>query len=139
MLNKVQLIGRLGQDPEIRHTSSGDKIANFTLATSDKWKDKSTGEQREKTEWSRIVVFGKLADIVDSYVKKGSLVMVEGKLQTRKWTDSSGVDKYSTEVVLQGFDSKLIMLGGKGYDSTQHDTKTDCQAPNDDLDSDIPF
>jgi len=111
-INKVMLIGRLGKDPEIRHTQNGKAIANFSLATSEKWKDQS-GQQQERTEWHRVVVFGNLAGIVERYIKKGSQIYVEGKMQTRKWTDQQGVEKYSTEVVLDGFSSKLTMLGGQ--------------------------
>lgn len=111
-LNKVMLIGRLGKDAEIRHTQNGKAIANFSLATSEKWKDQS-GQPQERTEWHRVVVFGNLADIVQRYVTKGSLIYVEGKLVTRKWTDNQGVEKYTTEVVLDGFSSKLTMLGGQ--------------------------
>ena len=109
-VNKVILVGNLGRDPEIRSTQDGREVANFTVATSDSWKDKNTGERKEKTEWHRIVVFNdKLVGIVKNYLKKGAKVYVEGQLQTRKWTDQSGVEKYSTEVVLQGFGGTLTM------------------------------
>lgn len=114
-LNKVMLIGNLGRDPEIRSTQDGREIANFSIATSESWKDKSTGERREKTEWHRIVVFNEgLVNVVKNYVKKGSKLFVEGQLQTRKWVDKDGQEKYSTEIVLQGFGSTLTMLDGKG-------------------------
>ena len=113
MLNKVQLIGHLGQDPEMRQTNSGDAVANFSIATSERWKDKA-GERQEKTEWHRVVAFGKLADIIGQYVGKGSKIYVEGKLQTRKWVDNTGADRYSTEVVLTGFDGRMVMLDSKG-------------------------
>ncbi|MCA0202280.1 MAG: single-stranded DNA-binding protein [Proteobacteria bacterium] len=113
-VNKVILIGNLGKDPEVRTMQNGGKVANLSLATSESWKDKSTGERKEKTEWHRVVIFGQLADIAERYLKKGSKVYVCGSLQTRKWTDQQGQEKYSTEVVLQGFNSELTMLDGKG-------------------------
>ncbi len=122
-VNKVILVGNLGRDPEIRFTQAGKKIANLSVATSDSWKDKQTGERREKTEWHRVVIFSEgLADIAEKYLRKGSKVYLEGQLQTRKWQDQSGQDKYSTEVVLQGFNSTLTMLdsragGGAGADA----------------------
>lgn len=112
MLNEVLLLGNLGAAPEIRNTQAGDKIANFSLATSESWKDKSSGERREKTEWHRVVCFGKIAEIADAYLQKGTTVMIRGKLRTRKWSDKNGVEKYSTEVVLDGFDSKLTFIKG---------------------------
>lgn len=118
-LNKVQLIGNLGRDPEIRSTQDGREIANLTIATSDTWKDKVTGERREKTEWHRVVIFGEgLVNVVKNYVKKGSKVYIEGSLQTRKWTDQSGVEKYTTEIVIQGFGGTLKMLDNKGSGSS---------------------
>ena len=137
-LNKVMLIGNLGRDPEVRFSQSGDKITNLNLATSEKWKDKATGEQREKTEWHRIVIFNKgLAGVAEKYLKKGSKIYVEGMLQTRKWTDNSGVDKYTTEIVLQNFHGELVMLNKV--------TETDTP-PSDmprtliiDVDDEIPF
>jgi single-strand DNA-binding protein len=114
-VNKVILVGNLGADPEIRRTQDGRPIANLRLATSESWRDKNTGERREKTEWHRIVVFNEgLCKVIEQYVKKGAKLYIEGALQTRKWTDQSGVEKYSTEVVLQGFNSTLTMLDGKG-------------------------
>jgi single-strand DNA-binding protein len=111
MLNRVQLIGHLGADPEIRRTQDGRPIANFTLATSERWNDKATGEKRERTEWHRIVVFSEgLAKVVEQYCKKGSKIYVEGKLATRKWTDQQNVERYTTEVVLQGYDGQLLLL-----------------------------
>ncbi len=127
-VNKVILVGNLGQDPEIRRTQDGRPIANFSVATSDSWKDKNTGERREKTEWHRVVCFSEgLCKVIENYVKKGSKVYIEGSLQTRKWQDQNGQDKYSTEVVMQGFDAKLVMLdsrnsdggGGGGYGGGQ--------------------
>jgi single-strand DNA-binding protein len=113
-VNKVILVGNLGKDPEIRRTQDGRPIANLTVATSETWRDKNTGERKEKTEWHRVVIFNEgLCKVVEQYVKKGSKVYIEGALQTRKWTDQSGVEKYSTEVVLQGFNSTLTMLDGR--------------------------
>jgi len=113
-VNKVILVGNLGQDPEIRSTQDGRQIANFSIATSDSWKDKNTGERREKTEWHRVVVFNEgLVRVIQNYVKKGSKVYIEGALQTRKWTDQSGTEKYTTEVVLQGFNGNLTMLDSR--------------------------
>jgi single-strand DNA-binding protein len=111
-LNKVQIIGHLGKDPEIRTTSDGKTMATLSVATSESWNNAS-GEKQEKTEWHRVVIFGKLAEIAQKYLRKGSKVYLEGKLQTRKWTDQSGQDRYSTEVVLAGFGGELIMLDGK--------------------------
>jgi single-strand DNA-binding protein len=114
-VNKVILIGNLGADPEVRRTQDGRPIVNLRLATSESWRDKSTGERREKTEWHRVVIFSEqLCKIAEQYLKKGSKIYVEGSLQTRKWTDQQGVEKYSTEVVLQGFSSVLTMLDGRG-------------------------
>jgi single-strand DNA-binding protein len=113
-VNKVILIGNLGRDPEIRTMQNGNKVANLNIATSESWRDKSTGERKEKTEWHRVVIFGNLADIAEKYLKKGSKVYVSGSLQTRKWTDQSGTEKYTTEVVLQGYGGELTMLDGKG-------------------------
>lgn len=113
MLNKVQLIGNVGQDPEIRSLNSGDRVANLSVATSEKWTDKHSGEKKERTEWHRVVVWGPLVKVIDDYVRKGDKLFVEGKLETRKWQDNSGNDRYSTEVVLRGFDAKLLMLSGK--------------------------
>jgi len=113
-VNKVILVGNLGKDPEIRRTQDGRPIANLTVATSETWRDKNTGERKEKTEWHRVVIFSEpLCKIVEQYLKKGAKVYIEGALQTRKWTDQSGVEKYSTEVVLQGFNSTLTMLDGR--------------------------
>ncbi len=113
-VNKVILVGNLGRDPEIRTTQDGREIANFTLATSESWKDRSTGERKEKTEWHRVVIFNEgLVNVVKNYLKKGAKVYIEGQLQTRKWTDKDGQEKYSTEVVLQGFGSQLTMLDAR--------------------------
>jgi single-strand DNA-binding protein len=157
-VNKVILIGNLGADPEIRRTQDGRPIANLRVATSDTWRDKATGERREKTEWHRVVIFNEnLCRIVEQYLKKGSKVYLEGSLQTRKWQDQSGQDRYSTEVVLQGFNSQLTMLdraGGGGASSEPSEGGGDFgsagptreRAPamagagkRDDMDDDIPF
>jgi len=122
MLNKVTLIGNLGQDPDIRQTSDGRELANLSLATTEKWKDKNTGEKREKTEWHRVVIFNQsLVAIIKNYVKKGSKLYVEGQLQTRKWTDNNGVDKYTTEIVLQNFNSTLLILSNKNENEKQQE------------------
>jgi single-strand DNA-binding protein len=112
-VNKAILIGNLGRDPEVRAMPDGSKVANLSVATAESWKDKNTGEKRERTEWHRVVIFGKIADIAEQYLRKGSKVYLEGQLQTRKWQDQSGNDRYSTEVVLQPFRGQLTMLGDK--------------------------
>lgn len=121
-INKVILVGNLGKDPEIRSLGSGDRVANLTLATSETWRDKNSGERKEKTEWHRVVIFNdNLVKVAENYLRKGSKVYIEGSLQTRKWTDQSGQEKYSTEVVLQKFRGELTMLdgraGGEGAES----------------------
>ena len=151
-VNKVILIGNLGKDPEIRNTQDGREIANLTLATSDSWKDKMTGERKEKTEWHRVVIFNEnLVKLAKSYLKKGSKVFIEGSLQTRKWTDQAGVEKYSTEVVLQNFNGNITMLDGKsaggdsgerGNDNTYNQDRAPAQAAASagaQLDDEIPF
>jgi len=128
-VNKVILIGNLGRDPEIRTTQSGTKVANLSLATSESWRDRTSGERQERTEWHRVVIFNeRLIEVVERYLRKGSKLYVEGQLQTRKWTDQSGQDRYSTEVVLQRFRGELTMLdgraggeGGGGYDEGEPD------------------
>ena len=112
-VNKVIIVGNLGKDPEVRFMPNGGAVANITVATSDSWKDKQTGEQKEKTEWHRVVMFGKLAEIAGEYLKKGSKVYLEGSLQTRKWTNQQGQEQYTTEIVLQGFNGVMQMLDGK--------------------------
>ena len=112
-LNKVTLIGNLGKDPEMRQTNSGDPVVNFSIACSETWRDKNTGEQREKTEWINIVIFGKVAEIANQYLKKGSRCYLEGSLQTRKWQDQSGNDRWTTEVVLKPFNGSLLLLDSK--------------------------
>lgn len=144
-VNKVILVGNLGRDPEVRHTQDGKAIVNLSLATSETWRDKATGERKEKTEWHRVVIFNEaLAKVAEQYLKKGSTIYVEGQLQTRKYTDNSGVEKYSTEVVLQNFRGELTMLGGKADSddppaakpATKPSTK---QAYVRDLDDEVPF
>jgi single-strand DNA-binding protein len=115
MKNRAELIGRLGSDPEIRRTQDGRPIANFTLATSETWRDKATGEKRERTEWHRVVIFSEgPAKVAEQYLKKGALVAIEGKIQTREWEDQTGVKRYTTEIVLTGYDAALHMLGSPG-------------------------
>ena len=148
-LNKVLLIGRLGADPEIKQMVNGKSVARLSLATSQSWKDKSSGEKKEKTEWHRVVIFNEgLVNIVQQYLKKGANIYVEGALTTRKWKDeSSGQDKYSTEVVLQGYNSSLTMLDGKSKSDNSNlvtENKSslpndDTQSANNDLDDEIPF
>ena len=144
-LNKVLLIGRLGADPEIKQMVNGKSVARLSLATSQSWKDKNTGEKKEKTEWHRIVVFNEgLVNVVQQYLKKGAQIYVEGQLSTRKWKDEqSGQDKYSTEIVIQGFNSSLTMLGGGGVSNNTSKQITNneetSQATQNDLDDEIPF
>jgi single-strand DNA-binding protein len=160
-MNRVTLIGNLGKDPEIRRTQDGRPIANLSIATSETWRDKATGERREKTEWHRVVIFSEgLAKVAEQYLKKGAKVCVEGQLQTRKWTDQQGVEKYSTEVILQGFQAQLIMLsdnrsggGGRSDDDGSGDygagggnvrgggatRGSGGSSRHNDMDDDIPF
>jgi len=130
-INKVILVGNLGNNPEIRTTQGGKEMAILSLATSDTWKDKMTGERKERTEWHRIVIFSEgLARVARDYLKKGSKVYIEGELRTRKWTDNSGVDKYTTEIVLQGFSSNLTMLDAKGGGSNNNSNYSNNQSNN---------
>ena len=152
-VNKVILIGNLGRDPEVRQTQDGKPVVNFTLATNESWKDRQTGERRERTEWHRVVIFGEgLADIAQRYLHKGSKVYLEGQLQTRKWTDQSGQERYTTEVVLSGFRAALTMLdsradggggggGGRDYGGGEPAAAPPAAADSaaSDLDDDIPF
>ena len=153
-VNKVILLGNLGRDPDIRSMQSGSKMASFSIATSKRWKDKNTQEQKEKTSWHNIVVFGDgLVDIVEKYVKKGSKIYVEGELQTRKWQDQDGNDKYTTEVVLQGYNSNLTLLDSRnntqqqqvenqsdmGNDQQIENNSSSQSSDSDDSDEDIPF
>lgn len=114
-VNKAIIVGNLGRDPEIRSLNNGERVANLSIATSETWRDKSSGERKEKTEWHRVTIFNdNLVKVAENYLKKGSTVYIEGQIQTRKWTDQAGVEKYSTEIVLQKFNGVLTMLGGKG-------------------------
>jgi single-strand DNA-binding protein len=152
-VNKVILVGNLGRDPEIRTLNSGDKVANFSLATSETWRDRTSGERRERTEWHRVVVFNdNLVKVVENYLKKGSKVYIEGALQTRKFTDQSGQEKYSTEIVLQKFRGELTMLDGRAEGGGREEGdfggyasggRTPASGPKEtftaDLDDEIPF
>lgn len=146
-VNKAIIIGRLGQDPEVRYAPSGAAFANITVATSEQWRDKQTGEQKEQTEWHRVVISGKLAEIAGEYLRKGSEVYLEGKLRTRKWTDQSGVEKYTTEVLV-GVGGVMQMLGSKPegnrqsapqQGSPQQSAASTNNAPPMDFDDDVPF
>ena len=123
-INRVILVGHLGQDPEVRYMPNGNAVANFNIATSESWKDKQTGENRDKTEWHRIVVFGKLAEIAGQYLKKGTQVYIEGQLQTRKWQDQSGQDRYTTEVVINPLGGTLQMLGSRENSADDREQNT---------------
>ena len=155
-VNKVILIGNLGADPEIRSLGSGDRVANLRVATSETWRDRTSGERKEKTEWHRVVVFNEnIVKVCEQYLRKGAKVYVEGAIQTRKWTDQSGVEKYSTEIVLQKFRGELTMLDGRGEGAGEGDTggynnggfssgpRAQSSAPREDfsadLDDEIPF
>lgn len=145
-VNKVILVGNLGRDPEIRTTQAGDKIVNLTLATSENWTDKASGERKERTEWHRVVIFNdRVADVAEKYLKKGSKVYVEGALQTRKWTDQAGVERYTTEIVISRFKGELTMLDGKRDAETAGTGYTGRSAPQaavtggGSLDDEIPF
>jgi len=156
-VNKVILVGNLGRDPEVRTFQNGGKVCNLRVATSETWKDKQTGERRERTEWHSVAIFSEgLVRVAEQYLRKGSKIYLEGKLQTRKWQDQSGQDRYSTEVVLQGFDATLVMLdgrsggdagggysddrsGGYGGGASQQGSGYGNQAPAGDIDDDIPF
>ena len=145
-LNKVLLIGRLGADPEVKQMVNGKSVARLSLATSQTWKDKNTGEKKEKTEWHRVVVFNEgLVNVVQQYLKKGAQIYVEGQISTRKWKDeASGQDKYSTEVIIQGYNSSLTMLGGNNMNENQSSQNLKSpdegsQVPDNDLDDEIPF
>ena len=141
-LNEATLIGNLGKDPEIRTIGNGNKVANLTVATSENWKDKATGERKERTEWHRVVIFNDgLVRVAEAYLRKGSKVFLRGQIQTRKWTDQSGVEKYSTEIVLQGFASQLVMLDGKSDDGKQGEplSKQAAVTGGGDFADEIPF
>lgn len=158
MLNKVELIGRLGADPEIKRMNNGNEVCNLRLATSEKWRDKNSGERKEKTEWHRVTVWVEgLIKVAEQYLKKGDLVYIEGKIETRKWTDQSGAERYSTEVVVTGFKSTLLMLGGgnggggrsggddddwgesSGGGGGSRPRRQSTARRNSDMDDDIPF
>jgi len=128
-INKVILVGRLGNDPEIKQTSNGSMLANVSVATSESWNDKNTGQKQEKTQWHRVTVFGKLAEIVEKYLKQGSQVYFEGKLQTRKWQDQNGQDRYSTDIVVDGFSGEMQMLGGRLNAGGEHPQIAPPQTP----------
>jgi len=148
-VNKAILIGNLGNDPDMRYTASGAAVANISIATAESWRDKESGEQQERTEWHRVVAFGRLAEIIGEYLRKGSQVYIEGRIQTRKWQDKEGQDRYTTEIVA----NELQMLGGKGGGSANYESAPQQQssapapqaaapaspAPADDFDDDIPF
>ena len=146
-LNKVLLIGRLGDDPEIKQMQNGKSVARLSVATSESWKDKSTGERKEKTEWHRVVIFNEgLVGVVQKYLKKGAQVYIEGQLNTNKYTDSNGQEKYSTQIVLQGYNSSLTMLDGKNSSSGDSKKLEGSQLPSDDMpdisqdpDDKVPF
>jgi single-strand DNA-binding protein len=145
-VNKVTLLGNVGKDPEVRHTQDGKPIVNLSIATSESWRDKASGERKEKTEWHRVVIFNEgLAKVAEAYLKKGSSVYIEGQLQTRKWTDKDGVEKYSTEIVLQHYGGALVLLGSKDGTSARPDPGAEFKSavtqafPNADLDDSIPF
>ena len=146
-VNKVILVGNLGKDPEVRRMTSGEPVVNLSVATSESWRDKASGERKEKTEWHRVVIFNKnLAEVAEKYLRKGSKVYVEGQLQTRKWTDKDGQEKYSTEVVLQNFRGELTMLdgrGGEGGGGGGGGGRGASEAPasfqRDEMDDEIPF
>lgn len=143
-INKVTLIGNVGRDPEIRTTQDGKEIASITLATSESWKDKNSGERKERTEWHRIVVFSDgLVNIVKNYIKKGSKLYIEGALQTRKWVDNSGAERYSTEIILQGYNAVLLMLDSNRNQGDHHHNHSSSSLGEsfnaEEIDDEIPF
>ncbi|MFN7710348.1 MAG: single-stranded DNA-binding protein [Holosporales bacterium] len=151
-VNKVILVGNLGRDPEVRHLQDGAKVANLSIATSEAWRDRQTGERKDRTEWHRVVIFNdKIADVAEKYLRKGSKVYIEGQLQTRKWTDQSGQDRYSTEVVLQKYRGELSILDGRQEGLSESEFSSSYEAPKvsgggsspssyaSDLDDEIPF
>jgi len=146
-VNKVIIVGNLGNDPEVRSTQNGGKVANLSVATSERWTDKQSGEKKERTEWHRVTLWdgqnGGVASVAEKWLKKGSKVYIEGKLQTRKWTDNSGVEKYTTEIVVQGFGGSLVMLDGQGGAQKPMDSHNEAKGnstqPPPDLDDEIPF
>jgi len=139
-MNRATIIGNVGRDPEIRTFQDGGKVANLAIATSEKWKDKDTGERKEATEWHRVAVFGPLAGVVEQYVTKGMKLAIEGQIRTRKWQDQSGQDRYSTEIVLQGPKASLEMLGGpKGGDVRREPAQGNVDSGPSEIDDEIPF
>lgn len=144
-VNRVILLGNVGRDPEVRHTQDGKPIVNLSIATSESWRDKASGERKEKTEWHRVVIFNEgLAKVAETYLKKGSSVYIEGQLQTRKWTDKDGAEKYSTEIVLQQYGGALVLLGGKDGGARPDpaaEFKQEAQRvfPGAQLDDEVPF
>ena len=151
-LNKVLLIGRLGNDPEIKQMSNGKSVARLSVATSETWKDKNSGERKEKTEWHRVIIFNEgLVNVVQQYLKKGAQIYIEGQIQTTKYTDNNGQEKYSTQIVLQGYNSTLTMLGGgsgsgssnrveeSSMNQDQSSLPSDNQISSNDLDDEVPF
>ena len=138
-INKVIIVGTLGADPKVFNTQNGNKIVNLSVATSESWKDKATGERKERTEWNRVVIMSQgLAEFAEKYLKKGSKVYLEGQLQTRKWTDKDGKEQYTTEVVLQNFNSNLVLLDGKEQGTSVNNAQVE-QSSYDDLDDDVIF
>jgi single-strand DNA-binding protein len=149
-INKVTLVGNLGQDPRVSNTQSGTKVVNLTVATSDSWRDKATGERKDRTEWHRVVIFNPgLAETAERYLRKGSKVYLEGSLQTREWEDQNNQKRYTTEIVLQNYNSQLVMLDGRGdnsaqvsgdiYDSSSQTAGWDASSAGSSVDDDIPF
>jgi single-strand DNA-binding protein len=151
-LNRATIIGHLGNDPESRSLNNGGKVVSMSIATSEQWKDKGSGEKRERTEWHRVVIFNEqLGEVAAKYLKKGSKALIEGQIQTRKWQDNAGVDRYSTEIVLQGFDAKLVLLDRVQSDPGRHDYSSHARdgfgggtggassGAHSDLDDDVPF
>ena len=145
-LNKVLLIGRLGNDPEVKQMQNGKSVARLSIATSENWKDKNSGEKKEKTEWHRVVIFNEgLVNVVQQYLKKGAQVYIEGQLSTNKYTDNNGQEKYSTQIVLQGYNSTLKMLGGGNQGASMSDQSASSSLPSDEpipssgLDDEVPF
>lgn len=136
-LNSVTLLGNLGRDPEVRSMSDGTKVANLNLATTERWKDKQTGEKKEKTEWHRVTVWGPPAEIAERFCKKGNSILVQGQLETRKWTDQEGNERYTTEVVVRGFGGKLVLNGGS--DGGGSSGGGNPERGHDDMDDEIPF
>lgn len=135
-LNEAVILGHLGRDPELRNTQDGTPVANLSVATSETWKDRNTGEKRERTEWHRVTIWGPLAEVADKYLSKGSKAYFRGRIETRKWQDQSGQDRYSTEIVLRGHDTKMVMLDGQGGGASSGDTSP---PPPGELDDEIPF